>query len=129
MSPLALLNSQDLDASLFRKFVFGHTAKALSEGFNDNIGRSNNVQPIFELPRASHFYKIFDGLIDLLLKDPPRSSKIQSHFAQIKTHIDIDAQFSENRCKKILPSSLNLYQENLPNFYTKAQHNQKVCLD
>jgi protein SMG8 len=117
----------DLDADLFRKFLFSHTQIAINEGFNDNIGRQN-VQPVFELPRASQWYKIFDALVDLILKDPPKTTKIQSHFTQIKTHLDIDAQFSENRCKKILPSALNLYEENLPNFYTKAQHNQRVCL-
>ena len=120
----SLRNNESLDASLFRKFVFEHIDTALTDGFNDNIGRTN-VYPVFELPRASHWDKIFDALCDLFLSEP-KTTKIQSQYAQLKSQIDIDAQFSENRCKKQMPAALNIYQEGLPSHYTKSQHNQRV---
>ena len=123
-----ILRSEELDASLFRKFVGEHTKKALSEGFNDNIGRTNNVQAIFELPRASVWHKLFAALADFMLREPARSAKMRSHFAQLKSHVDIDAQFSQNRCKKIQPLAISIYQENLPTHYNKAQHEQRVSL-
>ena len=107
------------DTRLFRKFLFGHVNQALKEGFNDNLGR-NNVNPLFELmPSPVVFVKLFDALHDFFLNDqPPKSSKLQSYFNQIKTHVDIDAKYSENRCKKALPLAMKAYNETLPSHFT-----------
>jgi protein SMG8 len=117
------------DNKLFRKFVSEHVNTALTEGFNDNIGRTN-VAPLFELSTFSAWKKIHAALVDLFFNytatSQTKSSKIQSYFSQLKSQIDIDAQFSENRCKKVLPSALSLYQENLPGHYTQLQHQQRV---
>ncbi len=120
----SLVSNESLDSNLFRKFVFDHIKTALVDGFNDNIGRTN-VYPVFELARPNHWDKIFDCLYDLFLGEP-KTNKIQSQYVQLRAQIDIDAQFSENRCKKQLPTALNLYQEGLPSHYTKSQHNQRV---
>ena len=120
----SIVNNEGTDASLFRAFVFEHIKTALSSGFNDNIGRTN-VYPVFELPRASTWDKLFDSLCDFFMKEP-KSTKMQSQYAQLKSQIDIEAQFSENRCKKVLPTALNLYQEGLPGHYTKSQHQLRV---
>jgi protein SMG8 len=118
------------DAKLFRKFVLQHVSTALNDGFNDNIGRTNNVMPLFELPTHATFVKIYMALVDLFFKSAAPvargSSKINTIFNQLKSHVDIDAQFSENRCKKVLPTALSVYQENLPVHYTKLQHQQRV---
>jgi len=119
-----IINNEGLDAKLFRKFVYEHVKTALNEGFNDNIGRTN-VQPVFELPTVNSFEKLFDALCDFFLNEP-KSSKIRQQYAQIKSHVDTESQFSENRCKKVLPTALSLYQENLPGHYTKSQHQQRV---
>ena len=119
-----IINNEGLDAKLFRKFVFEHVKTALNEGFNDNIGRTN-VQPVFELPTVNCFEKLFDALCDFFLNEP-KSSKIKQQYAQIKSHVDTESQFSENRCKKVLPTALSLYQENLPGHFTKSQHQQRV---
>lgn len=116
--------NEDQDATLFRKFVFQHVQTALNDGFNDNIGRTN-VNPVFELPTSNSWHKIYDSFFEFFLKEP-KSSKIQSYYAQLKSHIDIDVQFSENRCRKVLPTALNAYQENLPGHYTKKQHQQRL---
>jgi protein SMG8 len=119
-----IINNEGSDAKLFRKFVFEHVKTALNEGFNDNIGRTN-VQPVFELPTVNCFDKLFDALCDFFLNEP-KSSKIKQQYAQIKSHVDTESQFSENRCKKVLPTALSLYQENLPGHFTKSQHQQRV---
>lgn len=117
-------NDKESDAVHFRKFVFEHINTALTDGFNDNIGRTN-VSPVFELPTVNSWYKIYDALKEFFLSEP-KSNKIQLFYSQLKNNIDIDVQFSENRCKKVLPTALNLYQENLPAHYTKKQHLQRV---
>jgi len=48
--------------------------------------------PYLSCQKQVFWYKVFDALIDLFLKKQPKSTKIQSHFTQIKTHIDLDAQ-------------------------------------
>lgn len=116
--------SEDLEQ--FRKFIFQHIKTALTIGFNDNIGRTN-IPPIFELSTATTWYKIFDSLRELFLGEP-KTPKIVSIYAQLKDQIDIDVQFSEKRCKKVLPQAINLYQENLPAHYSKVQHEQKLQL-
>lgn len=118
--------SADLDTKLFRKFVFEHIRTALSDGFNDNIGRTN-VPPVFELATADTWYKVYEALADYFLGDAaPKNSKLASYYVQLKSQIDLDTQFSENRCKKLLQPALGLYQENLPSHYNKIQHQQRV---
>ncbi len=119
-----MVRNEAVDADLFRKFVFEHVNTALTEGFNDNIGRTN-VYPVFELVKPSIWHKVFDCLAGLFLGEP-KNQKIASQYGQLKAQIDIDAQFSENRCKKQLPIALNLYQDGLPGHYTKSQHFQRV---
>ena len=94
----AIIKNQEQDTNLFRKFVFEHINTALNEGFNDNIGRTN-VHPVFELPKASTWNRLFDSLVDFFL-NKNKSPKIQLQYSQLKAHIDIESQFSENRCKK-----------------------------
>jgi len=119
-----MLDMRSLDEMLFRSFIFEHTKKALNEGFNDNIGRTN-VQPVFELPKASVWFKLYDALFDFFLRNP-KSHKVLNQYSQLKAQVDIDGNFSENICKKNLPSAISLYKENLPTHYTKAQHLQSL---
>jgi protein SMG8 len=121
-----IVEREMLDADLFRKFTFSHVDKALKGGFNDNIGRTN-VQPVFQLPTLDVAYKVIAAFVDFLFKDA-KSAKMKSYFVQLKSNIDIDAQFSENRCKKCLPLAINAYQDNLPLHYTEDQHKQRVIL-
>jgi protein SMG8 len=123
----SLSNNNDtdtLDGELFRRFLFQHVDTAVSDGFNDNIGRTN-VLPVFELPSCDTWYRIFNAYLDFFLGEP-KSNKIQAYYTQIKSHIDIDLQFSENRCKKLLTPAISLYQENLPLHYNKSQNQQRV---
>ena len=121
-------NSADTDAKLFREFVFKHIKIALEDGFNDNFGRTNSIQPVFELTTAETWYNIYESLRDFFLTDTPKSSKLAAYYSQLKSQIDLDVQFSENRCKKLLHPALSLYQESLPAHYNKHQHQQRVDL-
>lgn len=121
-------NMADVDAKLFREFVFRHIHTALEDGFNDNFGRTNPLPPIFELSTAENWYKVYESFRDFFLIETPKSSKISSYYSQLKSQIDLDVQFSENRCKKLLQPALGLYQENLPAHYNKNQHQQRVGL-
>lgn len=123
-SSQSIIEREMLDADFFRKFIFSHVNKALNSGFNDNIGRTN-VQPVFQLPTLYVAYKVIGAFVDFLFKDT-KTAKMKSYFVQLKSNIDIDAQFSENRCKKCLPLAINVYQENLPLHYTEDQHKQRV---
>jgi len=124
---VTVTNSADLDAKLFREFVFEHVRTALGDGFNDNIGRTN-VMPVFELPTTDTWYTIYNALVEFFLADVPKNSKIAAYYSQLKSQIDLDVQFSENRCKKLLQPALGLYQENLPAHYNKHQHQQRVLM-
>ncbi|CAF0716244.1 unnamed protein product [Brachionus calyciflorus] len=117
-------NLEKLDNIEFKNFIFEHINTALTDGFNDNIGRTH-VAPVFELPTVNTWYKIYDALLDFFLNEP-KTTKIQTFYSQLKDQIDIDVQFSEKRCKKVLPNAINLYQENLPAHYSKTQHEQKL---
>jgi hypothetical protein len=123
-SPSSYIREEENDSRLFKKFVYEHIKTAFKEGFNDNIGRTN-VNPVFEIPKAGTWFKLFISLVDFFLKEP-KSSKMKSNYEQLKALIDIDAQFSENRCKKVLPAALGLYEEGLPPHYTRSQHQQRL---
>ncbi|RNA03061.1 SMG8 [Brachionus plicatilis] len=118
--------SPSVDLEQFRKFIFQHVQTALSVGFNDNIGRTN-IPPIFELTTPTIWNKIYQSLFEFFLCEP-KTQKVMSIYAQLKDQIDIDVQFSERRCKKVLPQAINLYQESLPAHYSKDQHEQKLQL-
>ncbi len=130
------------DSVCFRAFVYQHIKVAFNDGFNDNIGRTN-VQPVFELPKLSVWYKVYDALYDAFFyahrcqtasttisgdqsKLQAIKVKINQYFTQLKPHIDIDSKFSMNRCKKVLPNALNIYQDNLPQHYTRVHHEHKL---
>ena len=114
-----------MDAKLFREFVFSHIRTALNDGFNDNIGRTN-VAPVFELPTPETWYRVYQSLGEFFLAEPVKNAKLASYYSQLKSQIDLDVQFSENRCKKLLQPALGLYQDNLPSHYNKLQHQQRV---
>lgn len=129
-------NISDEDTRLFRKFIVEHINTAFGPGgFNDNIGRTN-VAPVFELPTKAIWDRVYDAFIKLFFHNisptlpvPNKllsAAKINNYFAQFKSHIDIDAQFSENKCKKVLQNAVSLYQENMPVHYTELQHQQRV---
>ena len=138
-----------IDSELFSNFLNQHINIAFKEGFNDNIGRTN-IAPIFELPKLSNWTRIYETLYEGLFnmkstittmlpqissaigstineqKLNSLKSKLLQHISQIRPYADIDVKFSMNRCKKSLPTALNVYQEGLPPHYTRKQHNARL---
>jgi protein SMG8 len=128
---------EEEDINSFRSFLFEHVKIALQpDGFNDNIGRTN-VYSIFKRLNAETWYKVFNQLSSFFLQNnnnnttnPNRNQKTLEDkvFSQIKGYIDIDAQFSQNRCKKLIPTAINqFYQEGgLPPHYKREQHLKRL---
>jgi len=139
-----------VDSELFSNFLNQHISIAFKEGFNDNIGRTN-IAPIFELPKLSNWTKIYETMYEALfnmkstiITNLPQmlvlhttssineqklinlKSKLLQHISQIRPYADIDVRFSMNRCKKSLPAALNIYQEGLPQHYTRKQHDSRL---
>ena len=140
----------DYESQLFANFLYQHVSIAFKEGFNDNIGRTN-IAPIFELPKLSNWIRIYENLYEALFnikttiasnlpivqtsastpaaneqKLTSIKTKMLQNISQIKPYADIDVKFSMNRCKKSLPSALNVYQEGLPQHYTRKQHSLRL---
>lgn len=44
----------------------------------------------------------------------------------MRSLLDVEGQFSEARCSKVLPLALAAYQENLPSHYSSQNHENKV---
>ena len=44
----------------------------------------------------------------------------------LRSLLDVEGQFSEARCSKVLPLALAAYQENLPSHYSSQYHENKV---
>lgn len=47
-------------------------------------------------------------------------------FQLLRSILDVEGQFSEARCLKVLPLALAAYQENLPSHYSSQYHESKV---
>ena len=47
-------------------------------------------------------------------------------FQLLRSILDVEGQFSEARCLKVLPLALAAYQENLPSHYSSQYHENKV---
>jgi len=49
-------------------------------------------------------------------------------FSMLRSLLDVEGQFSEARCSKVLPLALAKYQENLPSHYNSKYHENKKAL-
>ncbi|CAG2218840.1 SMG8 [Mytilus edulis] len=95
--------------STFKEFLFQHVELALGRGFDDNVGR-NPVTPVFEVPTCEERI----------------NAKAQAHFNTLKSLLETDIRFSENRCNKVLPVAEAAYQEGLPTHYVTNFHLNKL---
>ncbi|XP_050413442.1 nonsense-mediated mRNA decay factor SMG8, partial [Patella vulgata] len=111
--------------SNFREFLWQHIELAFSKGFNDNVGR-NPVSPIFELPVCDTWFQIALKLHRFFFTDIPEG-KPQSHFNTLRSLLETDVRFSENRCNKYLPLAETAYQQDLPKHYIRSYHLQKLA--
>jgi len=90
-------------------------------GFSDNVGR--HVGPsTFVLPPASVWFDASFKLYDYFSSNQTEDSK---GCKLLRSLLDVEGQFSEARCSKVLPLALAAYQENLPSHYSSQYHENK----
>nr|SVE85386.1 EOG090X02WG [Daphnia pulicaria] len=105
----------------FREFLNQHIVLAQTEGFADNVGR--HIGPsIFVLPPARVWFDVAFKLFDFFTNSPASGIK---GFQLLRSILDVEGQFSEARCLKVLPLALAAYQENLPSHYSSQYHDNK----
>ncbi|XP_074595589.1 nonsense-mediated mRNA decay factor SMG8 [Brevipalpus obovatus] len=123
LSSNAVENESENTDKSFYHFLWPHISTALTKGFDDNVGFSS-TGPVFELPVVGDFFLAIKKL-GIFFFDPSSKDSNQA-FSQMKSTLDIDTKFSENRCAKLLPIALSIYQEDLPPHYTSDYHEQKI---
>ncbi|XP_057374680.1 nonsense-mediated mRNA decay factor SMG8-like [Daphnia carinata] len=105
----------------FREFLSQHITLAQTEGFSDNVGR--HVGPsIFVLPPARVWFDAAFKLFDFFTNSSANGLK---GFQLLHSILDVEGQFSEARCLKVLPLALAAYQENLHSHYSSQYHENK----
>ncbi|EEB14178.1 conserved hypothetical protein [Pediculus humanus corporis] len=120
----------------FDKFLGAHINLAFTKGFNDNVSRL--VQsPSFTLVPSEIFFEIVKRTHGLLVgsKSKEKDSECSDDdeqldiFEVLRNRLDIDANFSESRCSKVLPLAVATYQQNSPFHYTREFHENKASLE
>ncbi|KAK3104605.1 hypothetical protein FSP39_006005, partial [Pinctada imbricata] len=112
--------------SSFKDFLWQHIELALGRGFDDNVGR-NPVPPIFEVVTPQLWFAVATQLYNFFFSEPI-ISKSQGHFNTLKSLLETDLRFSENRCNKVVPVAEAAYQDGLPTHYITDFHLSKVCI-
>ncbi|XP_052821205.1 nonsense-mediated mRNA decay factor SMG8-like isoform X2 [Mya arenaria] len=109
----------------FKEFLWQHIDMALTKGFDDNVGR-HPVAANFELATSQTWFLLANRLYSLFFSEK-LDPKIQPHCNTLKSLLETDLRFSENRCNKVLPMAESAYQENLPTHYVTAYHLSKLA--
>ncbi|XP_033764309.1 protein smg8-like [Pecten maximus] len=111
--------------SNFKEFLSHHIETALGRGFDDNVGR-NPVPPIFDVPSCQTWFNVSSKLYNFFFGGTV-SGKAQATFNTLKSLLETDIRFSENRCNKVLPLAEAAYQEGLPTHYITNFHLTKLA--
>ncbi|XP_052717339.1 nonsense-mediated mRNA decay factor SMG8-like isoform X1 [Crassostrea angulata] len=109
----------------FKEFLWQHIEMALGRGFDDNVGR-NPVPSLFENVSAQTWFVVASKLYQFYFGDVI-DGKAQAHLNTLKSLLETDIRFSENRCNKVLPLAEAAYQENLPTHYVTNFHLSKLA--
>ncbi|XP_053379318.1 nonsense-mediated mRNA decay factor SMG8-like isoform X1 [Mercenaria mercenaria] len=109
----------------FKEFLWQHIDMALTKGFDDNVGR-HPVTATFELASSETWFTLANKLY-LMLFSEKLDPKLQPHCNTLKSLLETDLRFSENRCNKVLPVAESSYQENLPTHYVTNYHLSKLA--
>ncbi|XP_021346373.1 protein smg8-like [Mizuhopecten yessoensis] len=112
-------------SSNFKEFLSQHIETALGRGFDDNVGR-NPVPPIFEVPTCQTWFSVSSKLYNFFFGDTV-NGKAHATFNTLKSLLETDIRFSENRCNKVLPLAEAAYQEGLPTHYITNFHLTKLA--
>ncbi|KAL3861502.1 hypothetical protein ACJMK2_007534 [Sinanodonta woodiana] len=109
----------------FKEFLCQHVELALTKGFDDNVGR-HPVPAIFEITTCETWFTIATKLYEYFFAEK-LDPKAQPHLNTLKSLLETETRFSENRCNKVLPLAESAYQENLPQHYVLSYHLSKLA--
>ncbi|XP_048764668.2 nonsense-mediated mRNA decay factor SMG8-like isoform X2 [Ostrea edulis] len=109
----------------FKEFLWQHIEMALGRGFDDNVGR-NPVPSLFETVTTQTWFMVANRLYQFYFGDSI-DGKAQAHLNTLKSLLETDIRFSENRCNKVLPLAEAAYQESLPTHYVTNFHLSKLA--
>ncbi|XP_029644947.1 protein SMG8 [Octopus sinensis] len=123
LSHTTSLNKCSSSDNSFHDFLWPHIELAFNKGFDDNVGK-RQVPALFEMATASTWFTLASKLYQLYFNELS-DTKAQSFFNKMRTKLDVDIRFSENRCNKVLPVAETAYQEGLPTHYTNSYHLSK----
>ncbi|XP_066261419.1 nonsense-mediated mRNA decay factor SMG8 [Euwallacea similis] len=115
----APFSSQPYREKDFFKFLLVHVQQAKNEGFDDTVSssRHQHAPSYFEVPKLGQWIEASKCLYNLIVKeDKPMTS------------LYTDTRFSEQRCLKVLPLAIAQYQEGLPSYYAKAEHEARLAI-
>ncbi|KAK9497205.1 hypothetical protein O3M35_004567 [Rhynocoris fuscipes] len=108
----------------FKAFLMKHIVKAHSEGFFDNMGKYTNMKPFFEVPTLESWL-IASNILLGDLNETKRQDE-SNLVTVLDKLLGTEVQFSRLRCHKVYPLAYALYQEALPNHYSKAYHEKQL---
>lgn len=117
--------TRSIGENSFKEFLWQHIDIALGRGFDDNVGR-NPVPAIFEAPTCDTWFSVSLKLYNIFFGDTV-DGKSQAHLNTLKSLLETDIRFSENRCIKVLPVAESAYQEGLPTHYVTNFHLTKLA--
>ncbi|XP_069113163.1 nonsense-mediated mRNA decay factor SMG8-like [Argopecten irradians] len=123
--PMRSRTQRSSSYSTFKEFLSQHIEMALGRGFDDNVGR-NPVPPIFDVPTSQTWFSVSSKLYNFFFGSTV-SGKAQATFNTLKSLLETDIRFSENRCNKVLPLAEAAYQEGLPTHYITNFHLTKLA--
>ncbi|XP_064611274.1 nonsense-mediated mRNA decay factor SMG8-like isoform X2 [Liolophura sinensis] len=109
----------------FKEFLEQHIVQALTKGFDDNVGR-HPIPALFELCTCEVWFTMATCLYQMMFSldlDP----RLRGYFNTLKSLLETDVRFSENRCSKVLPVAESTYQDGLPPHYTESYHQSKLA--
>ncbi|XP_015123123.1 protein SMG8 isoform X2 [Diachasma alloeum] len=104
----------------FTVFLQQHIKLAFAKGFDDNVGR-HSTPAHFEIPSVSTFFHTVNGIYNFFVNSRDKELTTSLHGL-----LDTDVKFSKSRCNKVLPRAFQTYQDNLPQHYGRAYHENKL---
>ncbi|XP_012270941.1 protein SMG8 [Orussus abietinus] len=115
-----LVHDSDTEGRSFGNFLRQHVNLAFARGFDDNVGR-HSLPAHFEIPTLSLFFEAANKIFNFFVRG------VDKEVSALHGLLDTDVKFSRSRCGKVLPRALQTYQDNLPQHYTRAYHENKLA--
>lgn len=124
--PRKLHTNFDQSAQTFFDFLWKHVDMALTKGFDDNVGK-HNVGAYFQLPTLQSFLNVLCSMSSHFFKQNQTESELNNNLQnKLGKLLQIDRNFSQSFCVKVLNAAFAFYKENLPKNYPLQIHERKL---